>query len=108
MDPTLKDGEIVLVTPWTSLIPLPWNKSLTRGDVVIVKHPHNPNDWLCKRVIGKSQVNPEGFSGKDNKIFKAALFFITVEIQLQEKCLFADSKCQVLQLGRAWSKCSLI
>ena len=64
MDPTLKDGDIVLVTPWTSLIPMPWTKSRpNRGDIVILKHPHNPDDWLCKRVIGAyCNPSPWGFS----------------------------------------------
>ena len=47
MEPTLQDGQVVVTTPWI-------NKSeLSRGDIIIVKHPQRPTESICKRIIGK-------------------------------------------------------
>ena len=43
MEPTLKDGQIVVTTHKTSL---------SRGDIIIVKHPQSPAERVCKRIIG--------------------------------------------------------
>ena len=43
MEPTLKDGQIVVTTHKTSL---------SRGDIIIVKHPQSPDERVCKRIIG--------------------------------------------------------
>lgn len=45
MEPTLKASQLVLSTPWAN--------SLTRGDIVIVKHPQDPKKRVCKRIIGE-------------------------------------------------------
>eukprot|EP00093_Oithona_nana_P012199 12199.XXX_757166_756485_1 [CDS] Oithona nana genome sequencing. len=42
MEPTLKDGQIVVTTHKTSL---------SRGDIIIVKHPQSPDERVCKRII---------------------------------------------------------
>jgi signal peptidase I len=44
MDPTFKDGQLVLSTAWYN--------SLSRGDVVIVKQLQNPKERVCKRIVG--------------------------------------------------------
>ena len=44
MEPTLKDGQVVVTT---------YKTSLSRGDVIIVKHPQSPTENVCKRIIGE-------------------------------------------------------
>ncbi len=49
MEPTFSDGQVVVSTTLLG--------EMTRGDVVIVKHPIKPKENICKRVIGKLIIN---------------------------------------------------
>eukprot|EP00095_Tigriopus_kingsejongensis_P005010 snap_masked-scaffold139_size317827-processed-gene-1.7 protein:Tk05010 transcript:snap_masked-scaffold139_size317827-processed-gene-1.7-mRNA-1 annotation:"1500034j20rik protein" len=44
MEPTFRDGQLVLAQPW------PWCGPLVSGDVLILKHPQTPAMRICKRV----------------------------------------------------------
>ena len=46
MEPTLKHGQVVVTRSWVT--------TLSRGDIVIVKHPENPQERICKRVVGET------------------------------------------------------
>lgn len=45
MEPTLRAGDLVLVDPRAYRSALPQD-----GDIVVVRHPHDPHLWIIKRV----------------------------------------------------------
>ncbi|XP_065324960.1 mitochondrial inner membrane protease subunit 1-like isoform X2 [Gordionus sp. m RMFG-2023] len=47
MQPTINTGDIVLVEHISILL-----NNIEKNDIVISKSPQNPNNYVCKRVIG--------------------------------------------------------
>jgi signal peptidase I len=47
MMPAFSNGQLVLCSPW------PWCcRRLQRGDVIVARHPNQPQEKICKRILG--------------------------------------------------------